>query len=419
MWLKYLIRLIFLATAFLSTLFLMNGCGGGDDGYNLKRYRGENILPIALDDTAYTELNQSIMVQVLANDSDRNRDTLTITDLSAVSGGTASLVMGGNIVEITPNLGSTAPVSFDYTISDGFGGTSTATVTVFVSGCVAGPPSSEANFVEAAINIELVPINAGCFLMGSPESEVDRNIEEGPVHQVTLTRNFYIGKYEVTQGQWEAVMGGAGSWPGTSLEAPSLEYGLSATHPAYFVSWNDITKEGGFLDALNLMVNCDTSNFSKDETRYHPSTVPAGCYRLPTESEWEYSARGGTTGRFSYGDDQGYLLLDSHAWYAANSHANGNLDPNYGTHPVGQKISNPYGLFDVSGNVSEWTYDYFDSYSVSSKTDPVGPSSGSRRFFRGGSWYNTAQYLRSAHREFAGLPQIRSSGTGFRVLKVR
>ena len=253
--------------------------------------------------------------------------------------------------------------------------------------------------------IEMVLIKAGTFMMGSSDTETDRDSSEGPQHQVTITKDFYLGKYEVTQGQWEAVMG---SWPHRN---PSKRFGMSASHPAYYISWNDINCVDGFLDKLNGASGCDTSVLPTDTSiRYHPDNVPSGCYRLPTEAEWEYSVRAGTSTRFSYGDDEAYTQLGDYAWYNSNS---GNE-----THPGGQKLSNPWGLYDMHGNVYEWVYDWYARYSTDSQNDPSGPTTGSARLIRGGSSRYVAKYQRSAERD-APYPWIRNRHIGFRLVLVK
>ena len=120
--------------------------------------------------------------------------------------------------------------------------------------------------------VEMMRISSGIFTMGSPSYETDRDVDEGPQHTVMISKDFYLGKYEVTQGQWEAVMGGTNSWP---ADSPSTAYGASTSHPAYNISWNDINAVDGFLDKINQAVGCDTSQLTTDETRYHPHNVPA------------------------------------------------------------------------------------------------------------------------------------------------
>lgn len=205
-------------------------------------------------------------------------------------------------------------------------------------------------------------------MMGSPDSESGRDFNEGPQHPVTISKAFELQTTEVTQSQWQAMMGSNPS----HFIGPDL--------PVEQVSWEDVQ---AFIAKLNA---------KGDGYRY----------RLPTEAEWEYAARAGTTGLYA-GD------LDAMAWHYNNS---GNQ-----THPVGTKAANSWGLYDMHGNVWEWTSDWFGSYSTSAVTDPVGPSTGSSfRVNRGGSWFYTALHCRSANR-FGHLPGLRLNFLGFRLLR--
>ena len=209
------------------------------------------------------------------------------------------------------------------------------------------------------VKMELVWIPAGSFQMGSPDSEQGRNDSEGPVHTVELD-GFWMAKYEVTQEQYEAVMG----------KNPSHFKG--AKNPVEMVSWNDAAD---FCRKLADKVGRASS--------------PARSFRLPTEAEWEYACRAGTTTRFCFGDsDNG---LDEYAWYTANSGSK--------THPVGEKKPNEWGLYDMHGNVWEWCGDWgADNYGAGPSKNPTSPSSGSYRVWRGGCWNSPAWNCRSAKR---------------------
>ena len=175
---------------------------------------------------------------------------------------------------------------------------------------------------------------------------------------------FYLGKYEVTQAQYEAVMTGNSD----GLSATPSQYGGNADRPVEQVSWDDIQK---FLTRLNAQ---------------EAGNIPAGwAYVLPTEAQWEYACRAGTTTAYSWGVD-------------INS-SDANYNSNIGqTADVGQYSANPWGFFDMHGNVWEWTADWYTAYSSGAQTDPEGPATGSGRVIRGGSWSNTGTYLRSAYR---------------------
>ena len=218
---------------------------------------------------------------------------------------------------------------------------------------------------------EMVYIKGGTFNMGSNNGESD----EKPVHRVTLS-DFYICKYEVTQKQWKAVMG----------SNPSKLKGDNLT--VEIVSWNNIQE---FLRKLNAKTG--------------------GNFRLPTEAEWEYAARGGS--RSAHYKYAGSNNAGDVAWYSGNSGRK--------THAVGQKRANELGLYDMSGNVWEWCSDWYDSnyYTNSSSNNPKGPSSGSFRVLRGGSWYYEQDDVRTANRSY-NIPGSRFFGNGgFRLAKTR
>ena len=247
-----------------------------------------------------------------------------------------------------------------------------APVTPPADGSGAAPPAAGATWTNA-LGMEFVGVPAGSFVMGSPEDEEGRFDWEGPQREVTLSRGFWMGKYEVTQGEWEAVMG----------SNPSRYEECGARCPVETVSWEDVQ---GFVARLN---------------EREAAAGSAARYRLPTEAEWEYAARAGTTGA-RYGE------LDEIAWWSGNSGRT--------THPVGEKRANAWGLHDMLGNVWEWTADWYGDYSSGAVTDPTGPSSGSYRVYRGGGWIDFARDVRSAHR-YSSAPGLRYDGLGFRLVR--
>lgn len=222
-----------------------------------------------------------------------------------------------------------------------------------------------------SLGMEFVLIPAGSFIMGSPDSEEGRFPDEACYH-VKITNPFYLGKFQVTQSQWEAVMG----------ENPSSFKG--ADLPVESVSWGDCQE---FIRKLNRM----------EETKK---------YRLPTEAEWEYAARAGSTMAYSFGDDP--KTLGDYAWFEGNSKGS--------THPVGGKRPNAWGLYDMHGNVWEWMQDWYtdDFEGISYVEDPKGPLTGVYRVLRGGAWTRYARHCRSANRN-GGIPEFRYESYGLRL----
>jgi formylglycine-generating enzyme required for sulfatase activity len=226
---------------------------------------------------------------------------------------------------------------------------------------------------DTATQMEMLLVPQGTFTMGCTASNQYACLaSENPTHSVTLTQAFYLGRYEVTQGQWVAKM----------ESNPSNFQGQSdsASRPVERVSWNNVQ---GYLSGTGM--------------------------RLPSEAEWEYACRAGTTTAFNNGSSDD-ATVGTIAWYDVNSGSR--------THAVGGKAANALGLHDMSGNVFEWVNDRYGStyYSVSPSTNPLGPVSGSNRVFRGGSWDTISNYARSSYRGY-GPPDFTDDSIGFRVAR--
>lgn len=235
-----------------------------------------------------------------------------------------------------------------------------------------GSQESEVITVELLSDFDLIYVKGGTFDMGCTAEQGDAcRDDEKPVHKVTVS-SFYLAKYEVSQNQWEAIMG---SNPSNFENCEGC--------PVEKVSWNDIQN---FLHKLNEKAGKN--------------------YRLPTEAEWEFAARGGLKSRkykYAGADD-----IDSVGWHTGSANR---------TQAVGQKKPNELGLYDMSGNVWEWCADYKGAYNTASATDPKGPETGSYRILRGGGWYNEFEEARITYRD-ATLPDNRRYCSGFRVLLV-
>ena len=240
--------------------------------------------------------------------------------------------------------------------------------------------------------IEMVFVEGGTFTMGRtaeelPDNPIDVNFRSTPAHEVTISQSFYIGKYVITQGQWEAVMGTTIRQQEARARPPSGFGGIhgeGGNYPMYYVSWNEAQE---FIRRLNAATGKK--------------------YRLPTEAEWEFAARGGNKSRgYKY---SGSNNIDDVAWFNHNSS---------GSSPVGTKQPNELGIYDMSGNVREWVNDWyqFGYPSCAHRYNPTGPSSGSRRATRNASWWNHEYTIRVFFR-FGLVPDSRNMWTGFRVAR--
>ena len=239
---------------------------------------------------------------------------------------------------------------------------------------------------DTLTNIEMLLVPAGIFTMGcSASTQYVCTGSESPTHEVTLTQPFYMGRYEVTQAQWTAMMGSNPSFYTGYTDSPS--------RPVEKVSWN-------------MIASGSTSFMSRTGLR------------LPTEAEWEYAYRAATTTAFhsypaqpnGFNDD---TLIGNIAWYSGNNGASGS---SFGTKPVGGKFANALGLHDMSGNVWEWCQDWYEPYSSASVTNPTGPTTGTNRLLRGGDWFNNSSWCRASKR-VSYTPVTLNELFGFRVVR--
>lgn len=234
------------------------------------------------------------------------------------------------------------------------------------------------SFTVAGVSFNMVKVEAGTFVMGVADDDPEAGDRERPAHEVTLS-GFSIGETEVTQELWQALMGYN---PSDFTDDPQ--------RPIDNVSWDECRQ---FIAKLNEMTG--------------------RTFRLPTEAEWEFAARGGNMSkRYKYA---GSNDVDAVAWYEANSYNVGMDSPDFGPHAVKTKAPNELGLYDMSGNVMEWCQDYYGAYSAEPQTDPTGPSSGYGRVTRGGSWGGVATACRVTYRGDGTAPSSRGHYRGLRL----
>jgi len=293
---------------------------------------------------------------------------LTVAPMSGNGDGTVTVIPAANT--------ATAGRNVNLTVSGA--GVSSQTVSVSQSG------------TAPSITIDMVLVSGGSFTMGCTSeqgSDCDSNERERPSHSVTLS-TFYIGKYEVTEGQWKAVMG----------DNPSY-YPKGDNYPVENVRWNDIVGTSGATTVINGIT------YYANGFIYKLNQMTGKQYRLPTEAEWEYAARGRRSNGNKY---SGSNTVGDVAWYSSNSGSS--------KHPVGTKAANELGIYDMSGNVYEWCSDWFSSsyYNSSPQNNPLGPSTGSLRVGRGGSWYSSASSVRVSFRNY-WVPGDRYDLLGFRL----
>ncbi len=350
---------------------------------------------------------------------------------------------GTKLVDITYDVAAdTATVEVSLQIS-GDGGATFAVPAVSVTGAVGagvitgtgkaltwnagadwnGQYSPQVRFKVVADDVpSFIQIPAGSFAMGDSFGEGDS--DERPVRQVTVSA-FYLGRTEVTKGEWDEVR----AWAvGRGYADLSAGAGKAANHPVQTVSWWDAIKWCNARSEKEGLAPCYAVGGSPMRTGTTVPTVnwTAKGYRLPTEAEWEKAARGGLSGkRFPWGDTISHSQANyySSSSYAYDISPTRGFHPSYGvgaqpyTSPVGSFAANAYGLQDMAGNVWEWCWDWYGTYASGAQTDPRGPTSGLYRVFRGGSWVNGAYRCRAAYRYYDADPGFQGYNLGFRVLR--
>ena len=298
-------------------------------------------------------------------------------------------------------------------------------------GSAAVPTPEE--IVSKSTGMKLALIPAGTFLMGSSAADVraalqaDAKFEEEyekdeqPQHTVKISRSYYMGVYEVTQGEYETVMGTNRSAFSTTGERKSTVSGLDTTKfPVERVSWFDAIEFCNKLSAQDgLQAYYTLSNVERRSSWIKSaavSTTGGNGYRLPTEAEWEYACRAGSTTLWHTGNT--LASLNEASWWGANAIPAGNSEKR--TNRVGQKTKNAFGLYDMHGNVHEWCFDVYDEAAFGKRSgttpDPSVTSGSEDRVMRGGSWHSDARYTRSALR-YRNSPENRDYYVGFRMVR--
>ena len=346
-------------------------------GARLLRQEAGNHAPVS--DTGPDHTANIGDTVTLDGSGSRDPDGDALTYRWTQTGGPAVTLSGTTTVRVAFTLVGPGIYVFSLIVNDGMADSAADEVTVTVEPAASSHREAATFTLPGNALMEMVWIEPGTFTMGSPLSESDRQWTEGPQHRVTITQGFWLGKYEITQEQWRSVMG-TSPWSGERYVQ------VNVNHPAVYISWNDMQE---FIRRLNVAEGSEV-------------------YRLPTEAEWEYACRAGTTTRYWFGDDKS--RLGDYAWYRDND-----AGERY-AREVGTKLRNSRGVYDMHGNVHEWCQDRWGSYLSSSQVDPTGPATGSSHVNRGGSFRSRAQDVRSASRSVAS-PGLRNHSIGARLLR--
>ncbi|MCL2727282.1 MAG: SUMF1/EgtB/PvdO family nonheme iron enzyme [Bacteroidales bacterium] len=322
--------------------------------------------------TGYTQ--PAAQTVTITNTGNQTITNLTRTTLTGYILGTLSTT------SIAPNATATFTVHPNFSLTHG-----THNGTITISGSNGARTTVSVSFTVTVPEPPMVLVSGGVFPMGAPDSETQASSNERPVHLVAIS-TFYMGKYQVTQKEWVEIMGSNPS----NFKGDNL--------PVEYVSWNDIVGTTGASEVINGIT------YYADGFIYKLNQATGKKYRLPTESEWEFAARGGTQSKgFLY---SGSNTVGDVAWYSANSGST--------THAVGTKAPNELGIYDMSGNVHERCSDWYGAYTTYSKTNPTGPSTGSDRVFRGGGWGEGSARVRVSSRN-GSAPSSRTRSIGLRL----
>ena len=340
--------------------FQRTGMVNDEEIKKVGEFYGANFVLVA--EMAKYDDNQIILIAKLLNVENSSTKTATpkITSLESGALSTTCATLAQELLKIDKGGNSHSQIS-------------TATTS--------GSDFTENTF---GINMKMKYVQGGSFMMGcTSEQGGDCDSDEKTLRRVTVS-DYYIGVFEVTQGQWEKVMGTSVTQQRNKKDPSSSLRGTGSDYPMYYVSWEEAMA------------------FCRELSRQTGKT-----YTLPTEAQWEYAARGGSQPDGS--KYSGSYSVDAVAWYDGNS--------NSSTHPVGTKRPNALGLYDMSGNVWEWCLDWYGDYRDYDTENPTGASSGSYRVLRGGSWYDVARSCRISNRNY-NSPGNRYNHNGFRVVLV-
>jgi len=410
--------------AALSTSALSGGSGDGAFAWTngaiipTVTNSGYEVTFTPTDTAKYNTLTQNVGITVNKATPDVTWPTgLTVTYGQILSNialpGSGTSVPAGAFTWTTPNT------SVDSLGTQSYNMTFTPTDTANYS-----TATSDVN-IRVLLGVEMVSVGAGSFQMGKNGDGTANSVT--PVHEVTLAA-FSIGKYELTQAQYEAVMGTTIEQQNEISDYQGLD-GVGDDYPMYHVSWYDALVFCNKLSVLEGLTPAYSIDGETDPDEW--GTVPRNSdatwnaveivtdsngYRLPTEAQWEYAAKGGPSASDPYKIYSGSDTVGDVAWYWDNIPSQTSGETGYGAQQVGTKAANELGIHDMSGNVWEWCWDWYAAYEDEAQTDPVGASSGSGRVIRGGGWIDSAEFARSPYRGDGG-PNARGYALGFRLLR--